>query len=46
MLSAYSGRGFFKRFLLSSHDETKFVSLGEEINQAMHVRWESELWRT
>ncbi|GAX73621.1 hypothetical protein CEUSTIGMA_g1072.t1 [Chlamydomonas eustigma] len=37
LLSAYSGRGFFRRFLLSSHDKGQFTRLTTEITDAMHI---------
>ena len=37
VLSAYTGRGFFKRFLLSSYDEGKFTSLTSRIHETMQV---------
>ena len=37
VLYAYSGRGFFKRFLLSSYDEGQFLKLTNQIKDAMHV---------
>ena len=37
VLSAYTGRGFFKRFLLSSYDEGKFTTLTSNIHETMQV---------
>ena len=37
VLSSYTGRGFFKRFLLSSYDEGKFTTLTRDIHGAMQV---------
>ena len=37
VLSAYTGRGFFKRFLLSSYDEGKFTTLTSSIHETMQV---------
>eukprot|EP00798_Chlamydomonas_sp_ICE-L_P009671 gene9671-8494_t len=37
VLSAYTGRGFFKRFLLSTHDEEQFKQLTDDISDAMHA---------